>query len=175
MGSEERPGFRPAWSASGEGRYVRQVDGHRQYGHVKIQISPSPPGSGLLLNNEMMPGAIPNEFIPAVEQGLREAARRGIEGAFLVPDIQIDIVDGSYHDVDSSDVAFRSAAAMAFRDAVNNAGATPDTSGDDRSSAVREPRRPRPAPRDSAIALPEADVANTDSAPGQAPRKISSR
>ena len=116
----------------------------------------------MLLNNDMVSGAIPKEFMPAVEQGLREAARRGIDGGFLVADIQIDLVDGSYHDVDSSELAFRNAAAMAFRDAVNNAGAIPDTSGDD-ASAVREPRRPRPAPRDSAVAVPEPDdVLDTD-------------
>jgi len=163
MGLEEWRRFRPTWSGSGEGRYVRQVDGIGQYGHVRIRISPGPPGSGLLLNNEMMPGAIPTKFIPAVEQGLREAAKRGIDGGFLVADIQIDLVDGSYHDVDSSEVAFRNAAAMAFRDAVNNAGAIPDTSGDDQASAVMEPRRPRPAPKDSAVALPEPDdVVDTD-------------
>ena len=157
MGSEERPRFRPTWSASGEGRYVRQVGGVGQYGHVKIRISPSPPGSGLLIHNELVPGMIPKRFIPAVEEGLREAAKRGIDGGFLVADIQIDLVDGSYHDVDSSEVAFRNAAAMAFRDAVNNAGAIPDTTGGDEASAVREPRRPRPAPRDSAVAVPEPD------------------
>ncbi|HZF74058.1 MAG TPA: hypothetical protein VEZ51_11550, partial [Gemmatimonadaceae bacterium] len=142
MGSKEWPRRKPTWSANGEGRFARQVDGRGQYGHVKIRISSSPPGSGLLLNNDMVSGAIPKEFMPAVEQGLREAARRGIDGGFLVADIQIDLVDGSYHDVDSSELAFRNAAAMAFRDAVNNAGAIPDTSGDD-ASAVREPRRPR--------------------------------
>jgi|SRR5436189_3766150 len=162
MGSKEWPRRKPTWSANGEGRFARQVDGRGQYGHVKIRISSSPPGSGLLLNNDMVPGAIPKEFMPAVEQGLREAARRGIDGGFLVADIQIDLVDGSYHDVDSSELAFRNAAAMAFRDAVNNAGAIPDTSGDD-ASAVREPRRPRPAPRDSAVAVPEPDdVLDTD-------------
>lgn len=120
-------------------------------------MSPSPPGSGLLLNNELTPGAIPKEFLPAVEEGLREAARRGIAGGFLVADIQIDLVDGSYHDVDSTEEAFRIAAAMAFRDAVNNAGAIPDPPGDDRASGVPEPRHPRPAPPNSSVAVPEPD------------------
>lgn len=159
MGSEGWPRLSITWSASGEGRYVRQLDGRGEYGHVKIRISPSPPGSGLLLNSGTSPGPIPKEFIPAVEEGLREAARRGIDGGFLVPDIQIDLVDGSYDDVDSSERAFRIAAAMAFRDAVNNAGAIPDALGDDHASPVMEPRRPRPAPRDSAVALPEPDDA----------------
>jgi hypothetical protein len=123
----------------------------------------------------MVPGAIPKKFIPAVEEGLREAAKRGIDGGFLVADIQIDLVDGSYHDVDSSELAFRNAAAMAFRDAVNNAGAIPDALDDDRASPVTEPRHPKPAPRNSAVALPEPDdVVNTNNDSGQAPRKISS-
>jgi hypothetical protein len=111
----------------------------------------------LLFKNEMTHDAIPKEFLPAVEQGLKEAARRGIAGGFLVADIEIELVDGSYHDVDSSDTAFRIAAAMAFRDAVNNVASTSDTLGDDHASPVREPRRPRPTPRDSAVALPEPD------------------
>jgi translation elongation factor EF-G len=159
MGSDERPKPHFTWSASGEGRYVRQFVGRGEYAHVRIRMSPSPPGSGLLLNNETTPGAIPNEFLPAVEEGLREAARRGIDGGFLVADIQIDLVDGSYHDIDSSVEAFRIAAAMAFRDAVNNAGAIPHASGDDHASGVPEPRHPRPAPRNSGVALPEPDEA----------------
>jgi hypothetical protein len=157
MAVEESPGSRPIWSANGEGRYVRQVGGRGEYGYVKIRISPTPAGSGLLLNNEIASGAIPEAFIPAVEQGLREAVRRGVEGGFLVPDIRIDLVDGAYHDHDSSETAFRIAAAMAFRDAVHNAGTIPGTSGDDYGAGVTEPRRPRPAPRESAAALPEPD------------------
>lgn len=148
------------WSGTGEGRYVRRFDGGDEYAHVKIRISPTPPGSGLSFNDETTSGAIPKTLIPAVEQGLREAARRGIEGGFLVSDIRIDLVDGSYHDVDSSETAFRIAAAMAFRDAINNAGSISDTSGDDPASPVTEPRRPRPAPRDTAVALPEPDQAH---------------
>lgn len=147
------------WSAIGEGRCARQSDGRGEYGHVKIRMSPGPPGSAFMLTNEMTPGAIPQEFLPAVEDGVREAARRGIDGGFLVADIRVDLVDGSYHDVDSSERAFGIAAAMAFRDAVNNAGAIPDASGDDDASAVREPRPPRPAPRNAGVALPEPDEA----------------
>jgi hypothetical protein len=116
-----------------------------------------------LLNNQIASGAIPGAFIPAVEQGLREAVRRGVEGGFLVPDIRIDLVDGSYHDHDSSEAAFRIAAAMAFRDAVHNAGTNPGTSGDEYGSGVTEPRHPRPAPRESAVALPEPDDDRMDS------------
>jgi len=157
MGFQESDRHPSTWSANGEGRYVRQVGGRGEYGHIKIRISPSPPGSGLLLNNEIASAAIPTAFIAAVEQGLKEAVRRGVDGGFLVPDIRIDLVDGSYHDQDSSEAAFRIAAAMAFRDAVRNAGTMPDASDDDYKSAVTEPRRPRPAPRDSAVALPEPD------------------
>ena len=162
MGSGEWPGPRATWSANGEGRCVRQLVGRGEYAHVKIRMSPSRPGSGLLINNEITPGAIPKTFLPAVEEGLREAARRGIDGGFLVADIRIDLVDGSYHEVDSSEEAFRIAAAMAFRDAVNNAGALPDASGDDQASAVPQPRQPRPSPRNSSAALPEPDEAATD-------------
>lgn len=100
----------------------------------------------MILNLEIMPNAIPDRFLRAVEESLRETARRGCDGGFLVPDIQIDLVDGSYHDIDSSEKAFKIAAAMAFRDAVNNAGAIPAASGDNHASAVREPRHPPPAP-----------------------------
>jgi elongation factor G len=162
MGADESPVPRMRWSATGEGRYVRRFDAGGEYGHVKIRISPSPSGSGVLLSNETTPSAIPNEFMAAIEQGLTEAARRGIEGGFLVEDIRIEVVDGSYHDVDSSELAFRIAAMMAFRDAVNKAGTITDTPPDDRAALVTDPRRPRPAPRDSAIALPEPDEALDD-------------
>lgn len=144
------------WSATGEGRYVRRFDSGGEYAHVKIRMSPSPAGSGFVFNNEAVPGVIPKVFIPAVEQGLREAARRGVAGGFLAEDIRIELVDASYHDVDSSEMAFRIASMMAFRDAINNAGTVPDTPGDDHASPVTEPRRPRPTPRDSAVAVPES-------------------
>ena len=91
MGSPETSP-RPTWSSTGEGRYVRQFDGHGEYAHVKVRISPSPPGSGLLFDDDTIPGEIPKEFIPAVEEGLKEAARRGIDGGFLVADIRIELV-----------------------------------------------------------------------------------
>ena len=111
----------------------------------------------MLFDDDTIPGEIPKEFVPAVEEGLKEAARRGIDGGFLVADIRIELVGGSYHDVDSSEPAFRIAAAMAFRDAVNNVGSSADASGDDHVSPVTEPLHPRPGPRDSASALPEPD------------------
>lgn len=167
MTRETRPGFRHSWSAIGEGRYARQAGGAGQYGHVKIRISPSPPGAGVLISNVMRSDTIPAKFLPAVENGLREVARRGVDGGFLVEDIQIDLIDGSYHDTDSSDAAFWHAAAMAFRDAVNKAGAASDPSGDD-DAAVAEPRHPRPAPRTSAVALPEPDdMVRTDATGGR--------
>jgi len=149
-----------SWSGTGEGRYVRQFDGGGEYAHVKICISPGPPGSGVRFTDETVPGAIPKRFIAAVEEGVREAARRGTARGFLIQDIRIELVDGSYHDVDSSETAFRFAAAMAFRDAVNNTGTT--ATDDDDVSRVTEPRHPRPTPRDSAVAVPEPDETPVD-------------
>ena len=157
MGSDESPRPRAAWSAIGEGRFAPPDGG--EYGHVKVRISPSPPGSGLVIQNETTTGAIPKAFLPAVEEGLMVAALPSIRRGFLVADIRIDLIGGSHHDVDSSDKAFMIAAVMAFRDAVNNAGAIADASGDDWASAVREPRHPRPTLRRSGVALPEPDEA----------------
>jgi translation elongation factor EF-G len=86
MAFEESRPPQPIWSAIGEGRHVGQVGGRGAYGYVKIRISPSPLGSGLLLNNEIGSEAIPTAFIPAVEQALSEAVRRGVHGGFLIPD-----------------------------------------------------------------------------------------
>ena len=136
--------------------------GRGQYGHVKIHIYPGQPASGFVFENQMMPGAIPTEFIPAVERGLREAATAGVPTGCPVEDVRVELDDGSYHDVDSSETAFRLAATMAFQDAVKNAGPIVDTFDDDRASFVLESRHPVPAPRDASIALPEPDEAIED-------------
>ena len=110
-----------------------------------------------MFENQLIEGAIPKEFIAAVEQGLRETATEGVPTGSRVEDVRVELVDGSYHDVDSSETAFRFAAAIAFQDAVENAGPIVDMFDDDLESFVTEPRPPVPTPRDSAIALPEPD------------------
>ena len=162
MGRERSPKTRLTRPASGEGRYARQMGGGGQYGHVKIRIYPGEPASGFVFENQIIPGAIPNEFISAVEQGLRDAATLGVPEGCPVEDVRVELDDGSYHHVDSSETAFRLAAAMAFQDAVKNAEPIVDSFDDDHASFVTEPRHPMPAPRDSAIALPEPDGAIED-------------
>lgn len=148
--------------ARGEGRYARQTGGTGQYAGVKIHIYPGQPGSGFVFENQIVGGAIPVEFISAIEQGLREAAAAGVPAGCSVEDVRVELVDGSYHDIDSSEAAFRLAATIAFQDAVKNAGPIVDTFDDDHASLVTEPRRPVPPPRDSAIALPEPDDSPED-------------
>jgi elongation factor G len=143
--------------ANGEGRYARQTSGRGEYGHVRIRVYPGQPGSGFAFDNHIVGGAIPREFIPAIELGLREAASAGVPDGCPVEDVRIEVKDGSYHDIDSSEAAFKVAAIMAFQDAVRNAGPVVDRFDDDTGSPVRQPRHPVPAPRDSAVALPEPD------------------
>jgi elongation factor G len=109
---------------------------------VKIQIYPGQPASGFMFENQLIEGAIPKEFIAAVEQGLRETATEGVPTGSRVEDVRVELVDGSYHDVDSSETAFRFAAAIAFQDAVENAGPIVDMFDDDLESFVTEPRPP---------------------------------
>ncbi len=111
--------FRKA--ARGEGRYVRQTGGRGQYGHVKIEVEPLPTGGGLVFENKIVGGAIPKEFIRAVEQGIREACETGILAGYEVRDILVRLVDGSYHEVDSSELAFKIAASLGFKDAARQA------------------------------------------------------
>jgi translation elongation factor EF-G len=120
------------------------------------------PASGFEFKNQIIPGAIPKEFIQAVEQGLREAATEGVPSGCPVEDVRVELDDGSYHDVDSSETAFRLAAAMAFQEAVKHAGPIVDSFDDDHASFVTEPCHPKPVPRDSAIELPEPDGAIED-------------
>ncbi|HOL17545.1 MAG TPA: elongation factor G [Bacillota bacterium] len=107
--------------AVAEGRFVRQTGGRGQYGHVKIELSPSEPGQGFIFENKIVGGVIPKEFIPAVESGLKEAATSGILAGYPVIDIHVKLLDGSYHEVDSSELAFRIAGSMALKEALGKA------------------------------------------------------
>ncbi|HFC10255.1 MAG TPA: elongation factor G [Chloroflexi bacterium] len=101
-----------------EGRFVKQTGGRGQYGHVVISMEPAEPGSGILFEDAIVGGTIPKEFIPAVEKGIREAADAGVVAGYPVTDVKVRLYDGSYHEVDSSEMAFKVAATMAFREGV---------------------------------------------------------
>ncbi len=105
-----------------EGRYVRQTGGHGQYGHCVISIEPGEPGSGYVFENKIVGGVIPREYIPAVDNGIREASQSGLLGGFQVVDFKASLLDGSYHDVDSSELAFKIAGSLAFKNALEQAG-----------------------------------------------------
>ncbi len=105
-----------------EGRYIKQTGGRGQYGHVWLKLAPLKPGSGFEFENEIVGGVVPREFIPAVEKGIREALDSGVQAGYPVVDIKASIFDGSYHDVDSSEIAFKIAASMAFKDGCKKAG-----------------------------------------------------
>jgi elongation factor G len=102
-------------------KHVRQTGGHGQYGHVKLRIEPNERGKGVVFANEIVGGVIPKEFIPAVEKGVRESCDRGILAGFPLVDVKIALVDGSYHDVDSSAMAFEVAASLCLRDGARRA------------------------------------------------------
>jgi len=107
--------------AIGEARFVRQTGGRGQYGHVVLRLSPAESGNGLQFSNEIKRGVIPAEFIPAVKDGVEEAMQSGSIAGYPVVDVQAAVIDGSYHEVDSSELAFRIAANNAFRDAYEKA------------------------------------------------------
>ncbi len=107
--------------AEAEGKFIRQSGGRGQYGHAKIRIKPKERGTGFEFINAIKGGAIPNEFIPAVEKGIKEALDRGILAHYRVVDVEVTLWDGSYHDVDSSEAAFKIAGSMAFQEAAKNA------------------------------------------------------
>ncbi len=108
-------------AAEGEGRYVKQTGGRGQYGHAKIRIAPRKPGEGYLFENNIVGGSIPKEFIKPIDQGIREAMTTGVLAGYPIDDILIDLYDGSFHDVDSSEMAFKIAGSMAFKDAAKKA------------------------------------------------------
>jgi len=103
--------------AQGEGKYIHQSGGHGQYGHCKIKIEPKPRGEGYEFVNGIKGASIPRNFIPAVEKGVKETLQKGILAGYPITDIKITLYDGSYHDVDSSDNAFKLAGAIAVKDA----------------------------------------------------------
>jgi elongation factor G len=103
-------------------RFVRQSGGKGQYGDVEIEIQPSEKGKGFIFEDKIVGGAIPREYIPAVEKGIREAVEGGIIAGYPMVDVTVRLVDGSYHEVDSSEMAFKIAGSMAIKDAVAKAG-----------------------------------------------------
>ncbi len=107
--------------AQAEGKYIRQSGGRGQYGHVWLRVEPEERGQGFEFLDEIKSGVIPNEFIPAVEKGVREALDKGVVAGFPLVDLKVALYDGSYHDVDSSEIAFKIAAAMALQEAVKRA------------------------------------------------------
>jgi elongation factor G len=108
-------------AADGEGKLVKQSGGRGQYGHVIIKIAPNQRGKGFTIENKVVGGNIPKEYIPACIKGLKEAVLNGVIGGYPVIDIHVDIVDGSYHDVDSNELAFKMAAIFSLKDALKKA------------------------------------------------------
>ena len=104
-----------------ESKFVRQSGGRGQYGHVYLRIEPQPPGEGFEFVNEIVGGVVPREYIPAVEKGVKEAMDNGVIAGYPVVDVKVTLYDGSYHDVDSSEMAFKIAASTGFRDGVKQA------------------------------------------------------
>jgi elongation factor G len=102
--------------AKAEGRFVRQTGGRGQFGVVHLEVEPQPRGSGFKFENKIVGGAIPREFIPAVEQGVREALETGVLASYPVIDVKVALVDGQYHPVDSSEMAFRMAGSFGVQE-----------------------------------------------------------
>ena len=107
--------------AEAEGKYIRQSGGRGQYGHVKLKIEPNEQGKGFEFVNAIVGGAIPKEYIGSIEEGIEEACEVGILGGYPILDIKITLYDGSYHEVDSSEMAFKIAGSMGLREAVGKA------------------------------------------------------
>ena len=104
-----------------EGRYVRQTGGHGQYGHCVVEFSPLEPGSGFEFEDKTVGGVIPKEYIPAIKAGIEDASRSGVLGGYEVVDFKATLLDGSYHDVDSSEMAYKIAGSIALKDALEKA------------------------------------------------------
>ena len=103
-------------------KYAKQSGGRGQYGHVKIRVYPREPGAGYEFKNSIVGGAIPKEYIPKIDEGIQEAMQTGILAGYQVVDVGVELYDGSYHEVDSSEMAFKIAASMAFKEASKKAG-----------------------------------------------------
>ncbi len=108
-------------AAEAEGKYIRQTGGRGQYGHVKIRLEPQPPGKGYEFVNDIVGGAVPKEFIKPVDQGMKEAMEGGVLAGYEMVDVKATLYDGSYHEVDSSEMAFKIAGSMAFKEAARKA------------------------------------------------------
>jgi len=104
-----------------EGKYIRQTGGRGQYGHAKIRIEPNEPGKGHEFMNEVVGGSVPKEFIKPIDQGIQEALEGGILAGYPMVDVKVELYDGSYHDVDSNEMAFKIAGSMAFKEAARKA------------------------------------------------------
>ncbi len=104
-----------------EGKYIRQTGGRGQYGHAKIRIEPNEPGKGYEFLNEVVGGSVPKEFIKPIDQGIQEALEGGILAGYPMVDVKVELYDGSYHDVDSNEMAFKIAGSMAFKEAARKA------------------------------------------------------
>ena len=107
--------------AQAEGKYVKQTGGRGQYGHCWLRVEPLERGKGFEFEDKTKGGSIPQEFIPAIEKGVREAIDRGVVAGFPIVDVKATVYDGSYHDVDSNEMAFKIAGSMAFQEAVKRA------------------------------------------------------
>ncbi len=107
--------------AEAEGKYIRQTGGKGQYGHAKIYLDPQPPGLGYEFVNDITGGSVPKEFIKPIDQGIREALEGGILAGYPMVDVKATLYDGSYHDVDSNEMAFKIAGSMAFKEAARKA------------------------------------------------------
>jgi len=105
-----------------EGKFVRQSGGRGQYGHVYLRLEPQEPGAGYEFENAIVGGVVPREYIPAVDKGVQEAMQSGVLAGFPVVDVKVTLYDGSYHDVDSSEMAFKIAGSMCFKEGAKNAG-----------------------------------------------------
>lgn len=107
---------------TGTGKFIRQTGGRGQYGHVVIELEPLPPGKGFLFENKIVGGVVPKEYIPAIVKGIKDAMENGVLAGYPLVDIKTILKDGSYHEVDSSEIAFKIAASMALQNGVKMAG-----------------------------------------------------
>jgi elongation factor G len=107
--------------ANAEGKYIRQTGGRGQYGHVRITVEPSGAGAGFIFENAIVGGTVPREYIKPVEQGIKEAMESGVLAGYEVKDVKVTLYDGSYHEVDSSEIAFKIAGSMAFKEGCRKA------------------------------------------------------
>ena len=107
--------------AEAEGKYIRQTGGSGQYGHVKIRLEPNEPGKGYEFVNDTVGGTVPKEFIKPIDQGIKEAMEGGVLAGYEMVDVKATLYDGSYHDVDSNEMAFKIAGSMAFKEAARKA------------------------------------------------------